>query len=142
MLSLGDLSPNMKRLSAALISAALTLTLCISCSDADQSGAALLRDAQAAAAGEASFSWLKARVEMMVEHKADCAVMAEHLREDDRRSASSREQWRAARAQEWLIAKSAVDFEFQKELSEVITRGDLVYSFCAFFEDFRSRLSP
>lgn len=119
----------------------LCLLVSVACSE-EPSGPQVLRDPVAAEAGKASFEWMTRRVELMVAHKADCVQMAEQLIEDDKLSASQRAQWRSVKAQEWLIARSASDFEFQKRLSEVITRGDLVFSFCAFFEDFRARLKP
>lgn len=100
----------------------------------------ILRDPIAAQAGKASFAWMKARVDLMVQNKANCGQMAELLLENDRQTDAQRKAWRTEGAQAWLVAKSASDFEFQKELSEVITRGDLVFSFCSFFEDFRTRL--
>jgi len=124
--------------------ASLTL-LCVALSLGCSQGGAeadVLRDPSAAQAGKASFEWMKRRVDLMVKHKADCLKMAELLLEDDRAHEAERATWRSAGAQRWLIARSASDFEFQKELSEVITRGDLVFSFCAFFDDFRARLKP
>ena len=101
---------------------------------------ALISDPQAQAAGEAALAWMRERVELMVEHKGSCAVMAAHLLEDDRESATQRAQWRKAGAQAWLITRGALDPDFQRELNALITKGDLVFSFCAFFEDFRRRL--
>ena len=131
-----------KHLSSVITATSLSLCLAgqLSCTGAEIEEEALLRDAVAARAGKDALTWMKSRVDLMVRHKANCAVMAEQLLEDDKRTEEQRRAWREARAQEWLIAKSAGDFEFQKELSELITRGDLVFSFCAFFEDFRDRL--
>lgn len=126
-------------LSAPLMLLCVTFILSCSVGEADSG---VLRDPDAAQAGKASLEWMKRRVDLMVKHKADCLKMAEMLLEDDRQSEAQRADWRAVGAQRWLIARSASDFEFQKELSEVITRGDLVFSFCAFFEDFRMRLKP
>ena len=111
------------------------------CSSTEEElGRALLSDPQAQAAGEATLAWMRERVELMVEHKGSCAVMAVRLLEDDRQSAERRAQWRKAGAQEWLITRGALDPDFQRELNALITKGDLVFSFCAFFEDFRRRL--
>ena len=102
----------------------------------------LLSDPVAQEAGELTLAWMRERVELMVRNKGTCALMAEALLKDDQESEALRASWREARAQEWLIARAAQDPDFQRELSALITKGDLVFSFCAFFEDFRRRLNP
>jgi hypothetical protein len=101
----------------------------------------ILNDEGAREAGLKSLAWMERRVGLMVESKASCEQMAGSLLTHDRASLEELKRWRAAGAQEWLIARSQTDAEFERALSELITKGDLVYSYCAFFEDFRHILA-
>ncbi|MBM4290543.1 MAG: hypothetical protein FJ138_03155 [Deltaproteobacteria bacterium] len=134
------------RAPALALSLALSLTLSLALSlalsgCADGRRPAVLDDAEARAAGLSARAWMERRVALMVEHKASCEQMAHALLSHDREAAPARAAWRAAGAQEWLVARAQVDKDFERALGDLITKGDLVYSYCAFFESFRQTLA-
>ena len=100
-----------------------------------------LDDPAAREAGLKTLEWMQRRVALMVETKASCDQMASALLTQDGESSAERAAWRAAGAQEWLVARAQVDKDFERTLGDLIAKGDLVYSYCAFFESFRQTLA-
>lgn len=133
----------LRSLARALTPLALTLALTpITLTACGEGGRpAVLSDEAAREAGLKSLAWMERRVGLMVESKASCPQMADALLTQDRASREDRAAWRRAGAQEWLIARAQVDKDFDSALTELIAKGDLVYSYCAFFEEFRQMLA-
>ena len=102
---------------------------------------AILDDTAARESAKEAFNWLSERTEIMVKHKSDCILMADQLIEHHKDTQSKLQAWRDASAQEWMEARSLVDSSYKSKLTQMIARGDIVYSFCSFFQTFRERLN-
>ena len=117
---------------------ALLLSLgLLSCSD--HSRATHQRPADAVS-GKQLYQWMKSQVEIMVEHKANCSDMAQALIQSQRKAKSRLENWKMKGAGEWLKQHAQVNPQFDRELTRLIAKGDLVYYHCAYQETFRDQL--
>ena len=91
-------------------------------------------------ASEALMDWLSESVELMVQHKANCADMAYHLAAARATTAKKRAEWRKLGAGEVLARKAIQDPAFGRDLNQLILKGDLVYSYCAYQSSFRDKM--
>jgi hypothetical protein len=80
------------------------------------------------------------KVSLMITHKADCEQMAKALLKHHFKYKTQLKQWKKVGAQEWMKARSQIDDQYKSKLSNLMNQGDTVYSFCSFFESFRSQL--
>ena len=92
------------------------------------------------ASGKQLYQWMQARVEMMVRHKASCSDMAQALIQSQNEAGAQLKNWRTQGAGEWLKVHAQHNQEFDKELTRLISKGDLVYYHCAYQESFRNQL--
>ena len=122
----------------------IVLTLCLyasimaSCSH--QTGTDQRRPADEAS-GKQLYQWMQTRVEMMVRHKASCSDMAQTLIKSQNEARTQLKKWRAQGAGEWLKLHAQHNQDFDKELTRLISKGDLVYYHCAYQESFRNQLA-
>ena len=91
-------------------------------------------------ASEALLDWLSESVELMVQHKASCAEMARHLATARSATAKKRAEWRTLGAGEVLARRAIQDPTFGRQLNQLILKGDLVYSYCAYQSSFRDKM--
>lgn len=92
-------------------------------------------------AGGELLSWLESRVELMVQSKASCEEMASKLAQGHHSSERERKRWRELKAGEWLAQEGLRDPNFGRRLNQLIIKGDLVHSYCAYQSKFRDQLS-
>lgn len=91
-------------------------------------------------ASKALHSWLKHRVDLMVKTKASCEQMAIALSNDQIKNKDKIKRWRALEAGQALAQRATIDPEFGRTLNQLILKGDLVHSYCAYQSRFRDRL--
>jgi hypothetical protein len=121
----------------------LLITICcIACSPSsiDTGLPQILSNQQARQAATEAFTWLEHKVSLMITHKADCEQMAKALLQHHFKYQDQLKQWRKYHAQDWMKARSQVDEKYKAKLNTLMNQGDTVYSFCSFFESFRSQL--
>ncbi len=97
-------------------------------------------DAQSYQASEALLAWLKHRVDLLVKHKADCQDMALALFKDQAAYKQQLNEWRKLKAGSALAQRAIKNSEFSRSLNQLILKGDLVHSYCAYQSDFREQL--
>ena len=91
-------------------------------------------------ASEELFTWLEHRVELLVKYKANCENMALALMQDQKVYAQKLKHWRKLKAGEVLAQRGIKNIEFSRKLNQVILKGDLVHSYCAYQSSFRKLL--
>ena len=91
-------------------------------------------------ASEELLAWLEQRVELLVKHKANCQTMALALVQDQKSYAQKLKHWRKLQAGKVLAQRGVKNLEFSRKLNQVILKGDLVHSYCAYQSDFRELL--
>ena len=84
--------------------------------------------------------WLSRRVDMLVKYKANCRNMALALVKDQTDYADKLKTWRKLGAGQVLAQRAIKDLEFARKLNQLILKGDLVHSYCAYQSDFRDLL--
>lgn len=91
-------------------------------------------------ASQALFEWLESRVELMIKNKANCEDMARELAKDQLKMKLQLRQWRSIGAGDILTRRAANSPEFERELTQLVLKGDLVHSYCAYQSNFRDQL--
>ena len=91
-------------------------------------------------ASEELLAWLEQRVELLVKHKANCQNMALALVQDQKNYAQKLKHWRNLEAGKALAQRGVKNIEFSRKLNQVILKGDLAHSYCAYQSDFRELL--
>ena len=109
----------------------------LNCSDYGQANHQRTADPMS---GMQLYQWMKSQVELMVKHKANCGDMAQALIQSQFDVRSQLESWKAKGAGEWLKQHAQINPQFDRELTRLIAKGDLVYYHCAYQEAFRNQL--
>lgn len=105
------------------------------------------------------FKWMEDRVDLILQHKSDCSAMAEALIKHHITTQDQVARWKALGADRWLRREagersraeltptserygvnSIKHGSLDKELTHLITRGDLIYYHCASQVWFQGRL--
>ena len=84
--------------------------------------------------------WLESRVDIMVKNKASCENMARELAKDQMAMQPQLKQWRQAGIGAVLTRRAAAQPELERELTQLVLKGDLVHSYCAYQSNFRDQL--
>lgn len=115
---------------------------CIACNpnNIDTGLPPILSNQQARQAATDALTWMEHKVSLMITHKADCEQMAKALLQHHFKYQDQLKQWKKDDAQDWMKARSQVDDKYKAKLNTLMNQGDTVYSFCSFFESFRSQL--
>lgn len=117
------------------------LFVCFSCAEPIANSQSLNQPSlESLEASEALLNWLEERVELMVQLKADCNEMADQMFLKTSKARVQLKAWRELRAGELLALKASRDPAFGRELNQLILKGDLVHSYCAYQSEFRARL--
>jgi hypothetical protein len=127
-------------LSKYLIGALIIVCAGVILTTGDRSLASEHQVSQTKEASEALLSWLKHRVDLMVKTKASCEQMAIALSNDQIKNKDKIKRWRALKAGQTLAQRATIDLEFGRALNQLILKGDLVHSYCAYQSRFRDRL--
>ena len=91
-------------------------------------------------ASQALMLWLESRVDLMVKNKANCEIMARELAKDQMAMQPQLAQWREAGIGTVLTRRAAAQPELERELTQLVLKGDLVHSHCAYQSNFRDQL--
>ena len=129
-----------KRISLSFILLVVGLSFFCSCTHENDVDLSTSVSPKALEASEELLAWLNERVEMMVLSKANCTQMAYQMVTSSADSRSQLSKWRSLHAGETLAQRAIKDPEFGRQLNQLILRGDLVYSYCAYQSSFRDRL--
>ena len=85
-------------------------------------------------------NWLDNRVDILVKYKANCRNMAFALVKDQNDYSDKLKVWRKLGAGKILAQRAVKDIVFARRLNQLILKGDLVHSYCAYQSEFRELL--
>ena len=85
-------------------------------------------------------AWLNKRVDLIIEHKANCYNLAQALVNHEIRSQTQVKSWKEAHFDQRLIQHISTHPNDEKTLKQLLQKGGMVYSFCAFFPSFHEQL--
>lgn len=85
-------------------------------------------------------TWLDERVNLMIQHKANCNDLAGALVQHYVKSKAQVQQWKKQDLDQRVILYLSSHPEKEQKLKLLLQKGSVVYSFCAFFSSFRDQL--